>query len=100
MVRPIFGITLKTKEGLTVYGTNSEMAGMGDALAAGDGVVACSFELNCAPGDYFLSFGIASRDGNGEVVPHDRRYDSVHLCVESSDAFLGITDLKAELQVL
>lgn len=99
VVRPIFGITLKTKEGLTVYGTNSEMAGLGDALG-GDGVIACSFDINCAPGDYFLSFGIASRDANGEVVPHDRRYDSVHLCVEPVDTFLGITDLRAELQVI
>lgn len=101
VVRPIFGITLKTKEGLTVYGTNTEMAGMGDALTAGgEGVIACNFEINCAPGDYFLSFGIASRDVHGEVVPHDRRYDSVHLCVEPVDAFLGITDLRAEFRII
>ncbi len=102
LVRPIFGITLKTKEGLTVYGTNTEMTRMETPLSpeAGSGVIRCTFELNCAPGDYFVSVGIASRDASGEVVPHDRRYDAVHLCVEAADPFMGITDLGARLRVL
>ena len=101
LVRPIFGITLKTKEGLTVYGTNTEMThARGFDAESGGGVIACAFDLNCAAGDYFVSLGIASRDATGEVVPHDRRYDAVHLCVESEGEFLGITDLKAELKVL
>jgi lipopolysaccharide transport system ATP-binding protein len=104
MVRPILGVTLKTKEGLTVYGTNTEMALMEEAFPAGEaghsGVVLCQFSLNCAPGDYFLSVGIASRDGSGEAAPHDRRYDAIHLCVEPDLAFIGITDLGARLQFL
>lgn len=102
LVRPIFGITLKTKEGLTVYGTNTEMTRMETPLSpeAGSAVLYCTFELNCAPGDYFVSLGIASRDTSGEIVPHDRRYDAVHLCVEAADPFLGITDLGARLGVL
>jgi len=105
VVRPIFGITLKTKEGLTIYGTNTEMADTEAAHlheAAGDaGILLCSFKINCAPGDYFLSLGIASRDVNGEVVPHDRRYDAIHLQVEASGApFIGVTDLRAKLGFL
>jgi lipopolysaccharide transport system ATP-binding protein len=105
VVRPIFGITLKTKEGLTVYGTNTEMADTEAAPAqggAGDaGILLCSFRINCAPGDYFLSLGIASRDVNGEVVPHDRRYDAIHLQLEPSGApFIGVTNLRAKLGFL
>lgn len=102
IARPIFGITLKTAEGLTVYGTNTEMARLEKPLAPDlvGGVICCRFELNCARGDYFLSFGIASRDASGEAVPHDRRYDSVHLRVEASEEFLGITDMRAEIGVV
>lgn len=102
ILNPILGVTLKTKEGLTIYGTNTEMgATEGDFTSASrSGVVACSFTLNCAPGDYFVSVGIASRDGHGEVVPHDRRYDSIHLCVEAGESFIGVTNLGATLKVL
>jgi len=102
IVRPIFGISVKTKEGLTVYGTNTEISRLEIPFSseAGGGVVCCTFEMNCAPGDYFISFGIASRDIRGEIVPHDRRYDSVHLSVEPGEEFLGITDLRAELRVV
>lgn len=100
--RPIFGVTLKTKEGVTVYGTNTEMTPPARPFAATtkDGVIGCRLMLNCAPGDYFLSFGIASRDAAGEALPHDRRYDAVHLQVGAGDPFLGITDLRAGIEVL
>lgn len=102
--RPIFGLTLKTKEGLTVYGTNTEMVHddypFPEGRAGQSGIVSCQFKLNCAPGDYFLSLGIASRDAAGEAVPHDRRYDAIHLCVEPAAPFLGITDLRARLEFL
>lgn len=104
ILRPILGITLKTKEGLTVYGTNTEMAVLDEAFPDGEmghsGVSLCQLKLNCAPGDYFLSLGIASRDGSGEAVPHDRRYDAIHLCVEPDTPFIGVTDLRARMQFL
>jgi len=104
IIRPIFGITLKTKEGLTVYGTNTEMSVMEAAFESGEaghsGIALCQFKLNCAPGDYFVSVGIASRDATGEAAPHDRRYDAIHLCVEPDLPFLGMTDLRARMQFL
>jgi lipopolysaccharide transport system ATP-binding protein len=104
ITRPVLGITLKTKEGLTVYGTNTEMAQLDEAFPAGragqSGIALCQLPLKCAPGDYFISVGLASRDGSGEAVPHDRRYDSIHVCVESDSTFLGIADLRARLQFL
>lgn len=100
LMRPIFGITLKTKEGLTIYGTNTEMVQMEVAFNANTSVLRCELPINCAAGDYFLSLGIASRDEGGEAVPHDRRYDSIHFCVDAERPFLGVTDLQAKLEVL
>lgn len=100
---PIFGMTLKTKEGLTIYGTNSEFARLAADIsgrAGRSGVICFSFNINCAPGDYFISLGIASRELDGEVTPHDRRYDSVHFYVESTGDFLGVTDLHATVEVV
>lgn len=101
LVRPIFGVTLKTKEGVTIYGTNSELTPLAIPFDGepGDKVIECSFPLNCAAGDYFLSFGLASREVNGDVVPHDRRYDSIHFFVDVGEEFLGVTDLRATLRI-
>lgn len=99
--RPIAGLTIKTKDGITVYGTNSEMMPVhGDALAGRAGTAAqLEFTFHCrlAPGDYFISLGIASRI-DGDVVPHDRRYDSIHLNVTGS-GFFGLSMLDAELSI-
>ncbi len=102
IANPILGVTLKTKEGLTIYGTNTEIGSTEGEFTSSslDGVAACTFQLNCAPGDYFISVGIASRDGHGEAIPHDRRYDSIHICVEAGEAFIGLTNLGATLKVL
>ena len=99
---PIFGLTIKTKEGVTVYGTNSESLphkGVGPLGAAGSW---CVFELTLtcrlAQGDYFCSLGVASRIG-ADVVPHDRRYDVVHLAILPDPRFHGLVDLEAQLQL-
>lgn len=88
--RPIIGLTIKSKDGVTVFGMNSEMRPpLGDALsgrAGGSIEVAFDFECNLGPGDYFVSVGIASRDGE-DVIPHDRRYDSIHLNVTENSCF-------------
>lgn len=99
---PIFGVTIKTKEGITVYGANSEILELRDLPTvglAGDVAPVCfAFDCRLAPGDYFISLGVASRQ-EGEVVPHDRRYDAIHLVVAPVTSFFGIVDLGLELRV-
>lgn len=99
--RPILGITIKTKEGVTVYGTNTETLGCKDFGEAGDiGAViqtVTEFQCNLAAGDYFISLGLASKHGE-EVIPHDRRYDSIHLQVRPNDQFFGLADLGFTMQ--
>jgi lipopolysaccharide transport system ATP-binding protein len=103
VVRPILGFTIKTKEGVTLYNTNSELQACREisaAGAAGDVVgISVSFKASFAPGEYFISVGVASRRPDGAVVPHDRRYDSIQLTVVSLDRndFSGFFDLGAKM---
>lgn len=98
--RPILGITIKTKEGITVYGVNSETLDCEDFKRLGRSgsvvEVVAVFVCRLAPGDYFISLGVATLQGE-EVIPHDRRYDSIHLQVRSNSLFFGIADLDLEM---
>lgn len=97
MLRPILGITIKTKDGVTVSGTNSEMADVADLrvlVKKGSILVCeCSFRCGLGPGDYFISLGLATRE-NEEIIPHDRRYDSIHFVVEPHTKFHGLAALE------
>lgn len=102
IVNPIIGFTIKTKEGVTVYGTNSYMLdcdGVSQIGQAGSQAKAyLKFKNSLATGDYFISIGIASREGE-EIVPHDRRYDSIHFVVEPTPKLLGLIDLGATMEI-
>lgn len=100
--RPIFGITIKTKEGITVYGTNSEKLDVtklksrgiaGEAL-----VIKIHFVCRFAPGDYFISLGIATSQGE-DITPHDRRYDSIHFQVRPVTSFFGLVNTDLDISV-
>jgi lipopolysaccharide transport system ATP-binding protein len=96
LVRPILGITIKTKEGVTVYGVNSEtqdvdefrLLGQQGTMAFPEAVFCCRL----APGDYFISIGIATKNGE-DLTPHDRRYDAIHLHVRPDATFYGLVNL-------
>ena len=100
LVRPIFGITIKTKEGVTVYGVNSETLEVDEFKYLGQSgqtayAKAC-FSCRLAPGDYFVSLGIATKQSE-DLTPHDRRYDAIHLQVRPTTTFFGLVDLDLEL---
>jgi lipopolysaccharide transport system ATP-binding protein len=100
LIRPIFGFTIRTKDGVTVYGTNSELQDditfKGTGRAGTSASVAASFICKLSPGDYFISIGIATRAGD-DIVPHDRRYDSIHLQVVGTATYFGLADLGVAL---
>lgn len=100
--RPIFGITIKTKEGVTVYGTNSEkldIDGFKSKGRVGESVVLqVSFICRFAPGDYFISLGVATSQGE-EIIPHDRRYDSIHFQVRPETSFFGLVNAEMEIKI-
>jgi lipopolysaccharide transport system ATP-binding protein len=56
------------------------------------------FKNRLATGDYFISIGLASREGE-DVIPHDRRYDSIHFVVEPTPKLLGLIDLDLTMEI-
>ena len=101
VVRPIYGVTIKTKEGVTVYGKNTlydpDDANLQAGRSGSLSIIKTRFEAALAPGDYFISVGIASRSGD-TVAPHDRRYDSIHFHISPTEEFHGIADLKIAIE--
>ncbi len=93
---PIFGITIKTREGITLYGSNTEKLGVAKANEEFEpgSCVHISFEFVCrlAQGSYFISLGVATREGE-RIVPHDRRYDAITFDVRQTETFFGLADL-------
>lgn len=102
VVSPILGFTIKTKEGVTVYGTNSfllDCESMQTIGSEGAQATAClKFVNRLATGDYFISVGVASRSGE-DVLPHDRRYDSIHFVVSPTPQVIGLIDLGASMEI-
>lgn len=100
--RPIFGFAIKTKDGVTIYNTNSEWQSVSIVEEAKPGE---TFFLSVEvpnllfEGDYFISVGIASSNAQGEIIPHDRRYDSIHLPVGPVGTFTGLADLNARIKL-
>ncbi|RQU63256.1 ABC transporter ATP-binding protein [Burkholderia cenocepacia] len=101
IMRPILGVTIKTKEGVTVYGSNSELLqcdGFETMCEAGSRWTArVKFDCHLGPGDYFVSLGVATRHGE-EIVPHDRRYDAIHLVVATDSRFFGLSNLGMKME--
>jgi lipopolysaccharide transport system ATP-binding protein len=100
VVNPILGFTIKTKEGVTIYGTNSYSLDCDDMSQMGapgtQAKARLSFQNKLASGDYFISVGLASRQGE-EIVPHDRRYDSIHFIVSPTPRHHGLIDLAVSM---
>lgn len=101
IIRPIFGFAVKTKEGITLYNTNSEQqsSDLQDIVSQGEvSLISVALPMLFANGDYFISVGVASRTTENEVVPHDRRYDSIHLHIEEKINFSGLINLNASIK--
>jgi lipopolysaccharide transport system ATP-binding protein len=75
IINPIFGFTLKTKEGITLYGTNSHILDNETFATLGQintvAIIQMRFIALLTGGDYFISLGISSRHGE-DIVPHAR----------------------------
>lgn len=98
---PVFGLTIKLHDGVTLCGINSiGQADISGVMKAGE-LVVVEFLLSphLVPGDYFISVGVV--DGTGEdVIPLDRRYDSIHLKVDGHTRQFGIVDMSPSISVL
>lgn len=102
LIRPILGMTIKTKDGVTLFGSNSELLqcdGVQTTYDAGKTLTAdITFNCNLGDGDFFISLGLATREGE-EIIPHDRRYDSIHFAVKTDSRFFGVTNLNMGMSI-
>lgn len=97
---PIYGLTVKTKDGLTVYGFNTWHGGVPvSPKAPGESVtVEFSLGMDVGAGDYFLGAGVAELAGE-DVNPVDRRYDLAYLNVMPVDKSFGVANLFSRVNI-
>ncbi len=91
----IYGLTVKTVDGRTVYGCNTRVRDVvtRDRVAGETIGVTFAFRLNVVPGEYFFSLGVAVDDDTRDNVAIDRRYDLIHATVTGELGDFGIASL-------
>jgi lipopolysaccharide transport system ATP-binding protein len=93
---PVVGIMIRTRIGLNVYGTNTELEQLKlGPVESGDAVLV-SYRLRCdlCPGEYTVT--AASHDPDG--VWHDWMEDAVAFSVSDSRYTAGVANLKARVE--
>ncbi len=101
VMSPILGLTLKTSDGIVVYGANSRDRKL-DVPAGRSGsefLVSYSFEINLIGGDYFISLGLADDDEQIDNLAVDRRYDMIHLQVKAEHNDFGMCALNMGMSI-
>lgn len=101
VIFPAFGLIVKSKDGVTLCGVNSiGQTGISGPRKAGD-VIFVEFLLSphLEPGDYFVSVGVADNIGE-DVVPLDRRYDSIHLRVTGQTRQIGVVNMMPSISIV
>jgi lipopolysaccharide transport system ATP-binding protein len=101
--KPIFGLFIKSTDGVTLFGTNTkEWDGKHSFTPVARGettVVHFQFQVLLNSGNYLLSLGVAA-DSGAEVVPLDRRYDSIAIHVKSQGFTHGLVTLPNQIELM
>jgi ABC-type multidrug transport system ATPase subunit len=101
---PGVGFSIKTVEGLHVYGTNTMILGIRLRPAARGEVWVFdfSFFLGVSSGNYFLDLAVLEADGTRGGIAVDVRRSVAHILVSSREAqrFDGMVDLNPRFEVL
>jgi len=92
---PVIGMMIRTRIGLNVYGTNTELERLTlGPRASGDSLeVTFAFRCELCPGEYSLT--VASHDPDG--VWHDWLEDAVAFSVSDSRYTAGVANLRARV---
>jgi lipopolysaccharide transport system ATP-binding protein len=95
----IYGCTVKTVDGQTVYGTNTRQRAIdvSHGKAGMTVVVRFLFDLNLVPGEYFISLGVALDDEERDNIAIDRRYDLIHLTVRGDYGAFGLAQMNMSI---
>jgi lipopolysaccharide transport system ATP-binding protein len=94
---PVIGIMLRTRIGLEVYGTNTELEKVSTGSCAAGTKMRIEFAFRCdlCPGEYTLT--AASHDADGTA--HDWVDDAVAFAVADSRYTAGVANLRAKLKI-
>jgi len=94
---PVIGMLIRTRIGLNVYGTNTELEKLKFGPCGAGEIVEVTFGFRCelCPGEYTLT--IASHDPDG--VWHDWLEDAVAFSVGDSRYTAGVANLRATVEV-
>ncbi|MCP3943385.1 MAG: ABC transporter ATP-binding protein [Desulfobacteraceae bacterium] len=100
---PNYGIRIKTVDGIFIFGTNALLLNITPPLVKKNKIEIYKFSLkmSLAPGEYFIGLGVGSKPSiHKEGIPIDRRYDMIHLSIESraNKYFSGIVNLACSLE--
>jgi lipopolysaccharide transport system ATP-binding protein len=95
---PVVGIMIRTRIGLNVYGTNTELEQLKLGPVAAGTVLELAFAFWCelCPGEYTLT--VASHDPDG--VWHDWLEDAVAFSVSDTRYTAGVANLHAQVSLL
>lgn len=94
IAHPVFGYSLKTANGMYLYGTNTQMEGVAIPEVEGDGVVRLSLDpLLLREGNYFLSISCHSQD---HATQYHRREDWYPFGVRNADDAPGMVTLPSQ----
>lgn len=101
--RPIYGLFIKTVDGITISGNNSRDLDINRSFISqktGDTIVVhFHFIPKFTSGEYMLSVGVAE-DADGEIVPLDRRYDAIHLTFTNQGLSSGLVDIELKFEYM
>jgi lipopolysaccharide transport system ATP-binding protein len=97
---PHIGLIIKTKNNQTIHGTTSLMKGNKIKRAVQDEIIEAAFEIDASLvyGEYFMDFGFADLDENGNMRVLDWRMSAIHFTVRSRPGFYGLADLNSTIQ--
>jgi ABC-type sulfate/molybdate transport systems ATPase subunit len=98
VVDPVVGIMIRTRIGLNVYGTNTELEQLklGPCMAGSTLELAFAFWCELCPQEYTLT--VASHDPDG--VWHDWLEDAVAFSVSDARYTAGVSNLRAQVSLL
>jgi len=96
--KPIYGLTVKTKDGVELYGTNTLVKDLEfqPEHRGAERWVEYRIRFNLQPEDYLLSAGVAEW-AETDILPLDRRYDLISLSALPADKSFGIVNLDADI---
>ena len=96
----IYGCTLRTLDGVTVFGANTRSRHLQiRSRCKGDiAEIIFQFRVNVLPGEYFISLGVAEDSERSDQIAIDRRYDMLHLAVRGGPDDFGMADLEMKIR--